>query len=57
MYKLAIVKAEEPEIKLPTLNHRESKGFQKNIYFCFTDYTKAFEWITTNCVKWEYQTT
>ena len=21
--------------------------FQKNIYFCFTDYTKAFVWITT----------
>ena len=23
--------------------------FQKNIYFCFIDYTKAFVWITTNC--------
>ena len=22
--------------------------FQKNIYFCFIDYTKAFAWITTN---------
>ena len=22
--------------------------FQKNIYFCFIDYTKAFVWITTN---------
>ena len=35
--------------------------FQKNIYFCFTDYTEAFVWITTNCGKffkrWEYQTT
>ena len=35
--------------------------FQKNIYFCFIDYTKAFVWITTNCGKffkrWEYQTT
>ena len=34
---------------------------QKNIYFCFTDYTKALTvWITTNCRKfnrWEYQTT
>ena len=34
---------------------------QKNIYFCFTDYTKALiVWITTNCGKffnrWEYQT-
>ena len=36
--------------------------FQKNIYFCFIDYTKAFDFvITTNCgkflKKWEYQTT
>ena len=32
--------------------------FQKNIYFCFIDYAKAFVWITTNCAKlWEYQTT
>ena len=35
--------------------------FQKNIYFCFTDYAKAFVWITTSCGKflkrWEYQTT
>ena len=36
--------------------------FQKNIYFCFTDYTKPLTvWITTNCGKffkrWEYQTT
>ena len=26
--------------------------FQKNIYFCFTDYAKAFDvWIPTNCGK------
>jgi len=26
--------------------------FQKNIYFCFTDHTKAFDYrITTNCGK------
>ena len=25
--------------------------FQKNIYFCFTDYTKSFVWITANCRK------
>ena len=24
---------------------------QKNIYFCFIDYTKAFVWITINCGK------
>ena len=35
--------------------------FQKNIYFCFIDYAKAFVWITINSGKfwkrWEYQTT
>ena len=37
------------------------REFQKNIYFSFIDYAKAFVWITTNCRKffkrWEYQTT
>ena len=35
--------------------------FQKNIYFCFIDYAKAFDRITIYCGKfwkrWEYQTT
>ena len=40
----------------------KAREFQKNIYFCFIDYAKAFAvWITTNCGKffkrWEYQTT
>ena len=38
----------------------KEREFQKNIYFCFIDYTKAFVWITTNCRKflkrWEYET-
>ena len=42
-------------------NIKNVKEFQKNIYFCFIDYAKAFLWITTNCGKflhrWEYQTT
>ena len=29
----------------------KARKFQKNIYFCFTDYTEAFVWITTNCGK------
>ena len=29
----------------------KAKEFQKNIYFCFIDYVKAFVWITTNCGK------
>ena len=39
---------------------KKAREFQKNIYFCFIDYAKAFDWITTNCGKfkrWEYQTT
>ena len=41
---------------------KKTREFQKNIYFCFTDYAKALTvWITTNCGKflkrWEYQTT
>ena len=41
-------KAEEPEIKLPASagSSKKAKEFQKNIYFCFTVYTKAF-----NCVN------
>ena len=38
----------------------KAREFQKNIYFCFIDYGKAFVWITINCGKfwkrWEYQT-
>ena len=42
MFKLDIEKAEEPEIKLPT-SAGSSREFQKNIYFCFIDYAKAFD--------------
>ena len=40
----------------------KAREFQRNIYFCFIDYAKAFDlWITTNCgkflKKWEYQAT
>ena len=39
----------------------KAREFQKNIYFCFIDYAKAFVWITVNSGKfwkrWEYQTT
>ena len=40
----------------------KAREFQKNIYFCFIDYAKAFDCvITINCGKfwkrWEYQTT
>ena len=43
MYKLDLEK--EPEIKLPTSvgSQKKTREFQKNIYFCFIDYTKAFD--------------
>ena len=40
----------------------KAREFQKDIYFCFIDYAKAFltVWITINCGKflkrWEYRT-
>ena len=49
---------EEPEIKLPTsvgsqisFNIGKSKEFQKNIYSCFTEYAKAFDFVDHN--KWK----
>ena len=64
MFKLVLEKAEEPETKLPTSagSSKKAKEFQKNIYFCFTDYVKAFNCVDhNNCEKfwkrWEYQTT
>ena len=46
MYKLNLEKAEELDIKLPTL-----VGSQKNIYFCFIDYTKAFNCVDHNKLR------
>ena len=41
-FKLVLEKAEEPEIKLPT-SAGSWKKQEKNIYFCFIDYAKAFD--------------
>ena len=44
MFKLVLEKAEEPEIKLATsVGSSKEQEFQKNIYFCFIDYAKAFD--------------
>ena len=53
MFKLVLEKAEEPEIKLQiSVGLLKKEEFQKNIYFCFIDYAKAFDfWVTTNCGK------
>ena len=49
MFKLDLEKAEEPEIKLPTsVGSLKKQEFQKNIYFYFMDYTKAFDWVDHN---------
>ena len=29
----------------------KAREFQKNIYFSFIDYAKAFVWVTVNCGK------
>ena len=49
MFKLDLEKSEEPEIKLPTPTRSSKKQeFQKNIYFCFIDYVKAFDCVDHN---------
>ena len=50
MFKLDLEKAEEPEIKLPTSvgSLKKAREFQKNIYFCFIDYAKAFDRVDHN---------
>ena len=46
MFKLDLEKAEEPaNIHWITEKARE---FQKNIYFCFIDYVKAFAFVDHN---------
>ena len=42
-------KAEELEIKLPiSTGSSKKQEFQKNIYFCFIDYAKAFDCVDRN---------
>ena len=49
MFKLVLEKSEEREIKLPTSARSSKKQeFQKNIYFCFIDYAKAFDCVDHN---------
>ena len=61
MSKLDLEKEEELEIEFNICWIIEkAREFQKNIYLCFIDCTKAFVWIIINCEKllkrWEYQT-
>ena len=64
IFKLYLEKAEDQEIKLPTPigSSKKAREFQKNIYFCFIDYTKAFDCVYHSKLWkilkiWEYQTT
>ena len=45
MFKLDLEKAEELEIKLANIHwiSEKAREFQKNMYFCFIDYAKAFD--------------
>ena len=64
MFKKILEKAEESEIKLPTSTGslKKQESSRKKIYFCFIDYTKAFDCVDHNKLwkilkKWEYHTT
>ena len=49
MFKLDIEKAEEPEINCQhLLDHQKRRESQKNIYFCFINYAKAFDCVDNN---------
>ena len=49
MFKLDLEKAKEPEIELPTsVESLKKQEFQRNIYFCFIDYAKAFDCVDHN---------
>ena len=49
MFKLDLEKAEEPEIKLQiSAGSLKNQELQKNIFFCFIDYAKAFDSVDHN---------
>ena len=55
MFKLDSEKAEEPESKFPSSSNcwiiEKAREFQKNIYFFFIDYAKAFDSVDHNKLK------
>ena len=49
MFKLVLEKAKEPEINLSTSTGSWKKQeFLNNTYFCFIDYTKAYDYVYHN---------
>ena len=64
MFKLVLEKAEGTRDQIANIRWimEKAREFQKNIYFCFIDYAKAFDCVDhNNCGKfwkrWEYQNT
>ena len=50
MFKLDLEKVGEPEIKFANIHWiiENARLFQKNIFFCFIDYAKAFDCVDHN---------
>ena len=48
-FKLVLEKAEEPD-QIANIHWimKKAREFQKNIYFCFIDYAKAFDYVDHN---------
>ena len=53
MFNMDLEKPEKPEIKLPRYigSLKKVTKFQKNIYLCFIDYTKAFDSVDHNKLR------
>ena len=47
MFKLDLEKAEDQIADIHWII-KKMRDFQKNIYFCFIDYTKAFDYVDHN---------
>ena len=50
MFKLDLEKAEETRDQIANIDWitEKAREFQKNIYFCFIDYTKSFDCVDHN---------
>ena len=50
MFKLDLEKAEEPRYHIANIHLiiKNTREFQRNIYFCFIDYAKAFDCVDHN---------
>ena len=60
MFKLVLEKAEEPEINIANIANirwiiEKAREFQKNIYFSFIDYAKAFDCVDDNKLRKVFQ--